>query len=126
MEHSTEKNYKKFSLYPAVMGEVCESECSGYASCDSELENTWLRYEEAIKSEHFYVLNTVFELDSDVSLHCGLTPARSFEPAIKLCQVENSQISFNVFEWAIFINLMNQILTDNFTVGGEPDDHGLW
>ncbi|KAG5875070.1 hypothetical protein JTB14_018022 [Gonioctena quinquepunctata] len=120
---STTKNCKKFSQYPAVMGEVCESESSGYASYDSELEKTWLRYEEAIKSERFYILNTVYELNSDVSLHCGLSPARSFEPAVE--KISNFLQCFRV-DCFHQLDGWNTGISFHSRRGGEPDDHGLW
>ncbi|XP_057658512.1 uncharacterized protein LOC130895308 [Diorhabda carinulata] len=82
-----------------------ESDSSNYSS---ELDRILENYETAVKSENIYLLSTQYPI-SGYEVKCGISPARSFTPAVILSQhLKFSKISFSTYEWNTFISIMSQ------------------
>lgn len=88
---------------------------SGYGSSSSsdnnytaEVDKILKNYEFAAKSESVYLLSTQYSI-SGYEVKCGISPARSFTPAVILSQqFKFSKISFSTYEWQNFISIMTQ------------------
>ncbi|XP_050509455.1 uncharacterized protein LOC126886517 [Diabrotica virgifera virgifera] len=86
---------------------------------NQELDRALENYEAAAKSEVFYLLATKYTL-SDYEVQCGISPARSFSPAVILSQqYKPTRISLSAYEWYSFISIITQQIIDFFQ---SPDD----
>lgn len=78
-----------------------------------ELDRVLQKYEEAARREQFYLLQFSFQLkNSPFTIDCGLSPARSFCPIIRL-RMQTSEITFNSYEWVEFVSAL-KTLQDEF------------
>ncbi|KAJ8914706.1 hypothetical protein NQ315_017415 [Exocentrus adspersus] len=92
-----------------------------------ELDEILARYERAASMERIYLLHTVFPLLTNCLLiQCGLSPARSFTPAIIIQHMYKPlKLSFSIYEWNALMELLQQ-LVDNFfsaPIEGCPDEY---
>lgn len=91
-----------------------DSSDEGIDVCDNELNRIVKMYEHAVQQEKYYILNTTLRCDCLFLVHCGLSSARNFEPAVKIEYKPNTdknfEISFNTFEWPIFINHLSWLM----------------
>ncbi|KAJ8914869.1 hypothetical protein NQ315_014882 [Exocentrus adspersus] len=92
-----------------------------------ELDEILARYERAASMEGIYLLHTVFPLLTNCMLiQCGLSPARSFTPAIIIQHMYKPlKLSFSIYEWNALMELLQQ-LVDNFfsaPIEGYPDEY---
>lgn len=95
----------------------------GYISGDSTysdnmdesnvLDEVLQLYEDAVFEEKNLISATPYDLKSNglKSFYCGLSPARAFEPVVLLVNTMDisCNISFNIYEWSIFIEHLNQM-----------------
>ncbi|CAH1107069.1 unnamed protein product [Psylliodes chrysocephalus] len=70
-----------------------------------ELDSLLEKYEEAAKNEVHYLLYTQF-LQGSYQIGCGLSPARSFTPAVVIQKGQSEKISFSSYEWEQLITLL--------------------
>lgn len=92
------------------------SEISRFSSenYSDELDRVLEQYEEAAKSEQYYLLQFSFHLPhSYYTIECGLSPARSFSPVIRL-QVSAQKITFTSYEWTTFIGVLEKLQEEFF------------
>lgn len=82
-----------------------------------ELNRVLQMYNNAILQERNYIMNTTMNCGNLFQIHCGLSPARNFQPSIKIEYISNvgNNISFSTFEWSIFMNHLNWMLNEYFT-----------
>lgn len=73
-------------------------------------------YQKKIFEEKFYLLNSNFDVGNNTfRLDCGLSPARSFEPSVKLMSsLDDANISFNDTEWLLLISYLKNFLQTRF------------
>lgn len=100
--------------------EFNENEFPTEADFEQEVNDILTMYDNATFSEPYYIHNVQYECSPSTSLKCGLSPARNFEPAIKLENSDiNISISFNSSEWQSLINhidWMNRAFFNNTAV----------
>lgn len=83
-------------------------------SYERELDRILEAYENAAMLEYNYLLYTKFLLGT-YEIGCGLSPARSFCPAITLSQCYKPiKLSFATFEWTTFIDLLCERMENFF------------
>lgn len=86
---------------------------------DHDLNEILNKYEEAAQLENHYLLHSIF-LAGGFQIGCGISPARTFSPVIILTQpYKLYKISFGLYEWNTFTEMINQKLTSFFN---EPLD----
>lgn len=80
----------------------------------AELDRLLEQYEQAAKNEQYHLLQFSFHLvNSDYVIECGLSPARSFSPVVKL-QMQTNKIIFIATEWYEFINILMKLQNEFF------------
>lgn len=94
-----------------------DSSSTGEFSSESysdELDRVLEQYEEAAKSEQFYLLQFSFPLkNSPYTIDCGLSPARNFCPIIRL-RMSSAKITFNSYQWTDFVNALRKTQDEFF------------
>ncbi|CAH1106496.1 unnamed protein product [Psylliodes chrysocephalus] len=87
---------------------------------DHEIDSLLERYEEASKNEEYYLLYTQFPHDIG-QIGCGLSPARSFTPAVVMHKDQWEKVSFSSYEWE---QLITHLRDSNFfnEIVDRPDD----
>ncbi|CAH2007046.1 unnamed protein product [Acanthoscelides obtectus] len=75
---------------------------------DRELDAILERYEEAAKNEDHYLLYTQFP-NGSYQIGCGLSPARSFTPAVIVWNSSRLKLSFSSYEWEQLITQLNVV-----------------
>lgn len=111
------------SMNDALSSSTGEFSSENYSE---ELDRVLQRYEEAARRERFYLLQFSFQLkNSPFTIDCGLSPARSFCPIIRL-RMQTSEITFNSYEWSEFVNALKTLQDEFFkksNVELEIDDY---
>lgn len=97
------------------LNESVVSENSGISSFLINMNHLNEMHKKNILEEKYYLLNSNFDLGNySFTIHCGLSGARGFEPAIKLVHtMDGTNISFNDNEWMVFISHLRYFM-DNF------------
>lgn len=81
---------------------------------NSNIDRVVNSYEEAVKNEIYYLLETTYQVYR-YNISCGISPARSFSPAVILRKhLKPGKISFNVYEWSVLIATLTQKIDDFF------------
>lgn len=80
-------------------------------------------YTTRILSESDFLLNSCYDIGQNVfSLQCGLSPARDFEPAIKILKkTDGAKITFCVIEWEDFVQQLRKFIETYFDKNLDPD-----
>lgn len=94
-------------------------------SYSAELDRVLEQYEEAAKNERYYLLQFSFHLPrSYYTIECGLSPARSFSPVVRL-QVHAHSITFTSYEWSEFIIMLEKLHDDFFNGANDVDSYPI-
>lgn len=105
---------------------VNNDEASPFSSSDenymAEIDRMLQRYEEAAKTEQFYLLQFSFVItNSHYTIDCGLSPARSFCPIIRL-RTQSTRITFSSYEWTEFVKMLRKLSVEFFKNSAEAND----
>lgn len=108
-----------YSMINSTTNDACDSKETFSSILNNEdyqeqLDKVLEFYEDAAKSEPNYLLNKLLPLGA-FQIQCGISPARTFSPAITISQPNKSnKISFGMFEWSQFIDLLAEKTNEFF------------